>query len=469
MSIINESVTLTAAPQPSTLQASGALVSVGGTTLAAGTSQFCGTLKQVEALLGTAGNYAELQNMAATFFDQSSTPVVGVSVLELGAQSAPHVGIAALQAWITDNPRAFYGYTVPANWDTIPAPASPTLASTAGGTLAATTYYVRIAYVSAAGTIGLLSAEETQAVAADNLLTIDSPPALLGATDYNVYVSDATGTETLQNTAPIPIGTNWTEPTTGLIAGTAPVVTLAGLANAYSSPTGKTYFFITTSSINAASYGVMASSIWSGYKAAITIAPSPTTQAGEFAAAMMMYQVLSNNPGPANRLPPTQYRYVYGLSPWPATGYGTELATLKTYGCNYIFTGAEGGIGEDIIMGGVTASLAQISWWYGVDWFGIQAKQALAAAVINGSNEQPPLDYDQNGINALEAVAQNVGNTAVSYGCAASVVVTATPYAAYIKANPALAGQGIYGGFLASVVGQNGFESIDFYIDAIQI
>jgi hypothetical protein len=34
---------------------------------------------------------------------------------------------------------------------------------------------------------------------------------------YNIYIATTEGSETLQNTSPIPLGTNWTEPGTGLI------------------------------------------------------------------------------------------------------------------------------------------------------------------------------------------------------------------------------------------------------------
>jgi hypothetical protein len=98
--------------------------------------------------------------------------------------------------------------------------AAPTLSQVAGGTIAATTYFAKITYVNALGET-LASAESSLAVAANSVLRIASPPASGDATGYNVYVSTATGTETKQNAVPIAIGTAWTEPTTGLIAGAA--------------------------------------------------------------------------------------------------------------------------------------------------------------------------------------------------------------------------------------------------------
>ena len=101
-------------------------------------------------------------------------------------------------------------------------PAAPTLSQVAGGTIAATTYYVKTTYVDANGQETLASAESSLAVSLNNLLQVASPAAQTGATGWNVYVSTSTGTETRQNgSTPIAIGTAWTEPTSGLVAGAA--------------------------------------------------------------------------------------------------------------------------------------------------------------------------------------------------------------------------------------------------------
>lgn len=96
--------------------------------------------------------------------------------------------------------------------------AAPTLSSVAGGTIAQTTYFVKITYVNPTGETDP-STESSLLVLVNNLLVVLSPPALGTATSYNVYVSTTTNTETLQNASPIAIGTNWTLPTSGLVSG----------------------------------------------------------------------------------------------------------------------------------------------------------------------------------------------------------------------------------------------------------
>lgn len=95
-------------------------------------------------------------------------------------------------------------------------PAPPSLSAASGGSLAATTYFVKVAYINPAGET-IASPESSLAVAASHVLVVTSPAAAGTATGWNVYVSTSTGTEQLQNSTEIPLGTNWTEPTSGLV------------------------------------------------------------------------------------------------------------------------------------------------------------------------------------------------------------------------------------------------------------
>lgn len=94
------------------------------------------------------------------------------------------------------------------------------LGQSAGGTLAATTYYVRSTFTGYSGET-TAAPETSLAVAVNNVLVVAppaSPPAW--ATGWKVYASTTPGTETLQATLS-GFGANWTEPTTGLVAGAA--------------------------------------------------------------------------------------------------------------------------------------------------------------------------------------------------------------------------------------------------------
>ena len=463
--IVQYAVTLALSPVPSQYQRSAALVSVGGSTLTAGTYQFCATLSAVESILSSVGNYAELTNMATTFFAQGAT--AGCYVLELGAQSTPQTGIAALDTYITANPYVFSTYTVAADWDTIPAPSATVVTKTAGtSTLPADTYYTQIAYINSAGAIGQLSPVVTTDITSSDTdtLVVTSPPALTGATEYLVYMGTTAGSLYLQNGAGTAIGTNYTQ-SAPILTATGTSITLADLGNDYSAPASMRYLLVNSSVTNLASYGVMAeNSIWVGYKAIIAAVPSPTAQSGEFTVAAWAYQIAANNPGADSKLAPMQYRFLNGVTPWPATGYSQELQTIRNYGGNYVGTGAEGGIANTCIRGGTTSSLAQISAWYGLDWEMINVQQQATAAIIKGSNSNPPLEYDQTGINTLEAVAQQEADNGVTFGCAQSAVISAIPFYTYNQQQPGDYAIGQYNGLSGEVVAQNGFLSLIFNI-----
>jgi hypothetical protein len=103
--------------------------------------------------------------------------------------------------------------------------------STVGGALAQRTYYVRFTFVDSIGGESVGSSTSTFiTIPANQLLTAISPKLLFPQTasgilysGYNVYAcqaptlsSKAEGSETKQTASPIALGTNWTEPTTGL-------------------------------------------------------------------------------------------------------------------------------------------------------------------------------------------------------------------------------------------------------------
>lgn len=356
--IVTVNTTVTLAPEPSQLQQSGAIISLGGTTLATNAYQYCGSLAQLTAILSTAGNFAELTAMGTTFFAQGNS--VGLYVLELGVQSTVPDGITALETWITANssPQVFYAYLTPEAWD-------------------------------------------------------------------------ASG------------------------------AALNTMAANYSSPSGKTYFFVTTTSTTITAYA--------GTKSIYAFAPSPTATSTQFGAAADFYSMLANQPSAASPAYGLTYRFVYGDTPWVRNSVNNALidTILSAYG-NVHLTGAEGGISTTSIYRGTTMDGNQFKFWYAVDWFQIQAKLQMANAILNGANSNPPLYYNQQGINTLLSVAQAVLNSSVSFGLNLTGTLTATPFYTYVQANPADYAAGNYNGFAATITPQLGFETITFNLDATQ-
>jgi hypothetical protein len=103
------------------------------------------------------------------------------------------------------------------NGTALAAPSTPSLSATGTTGPAARTEYYVITYVTAVGET-VASVEASQVATAGQLVTVASPAQSGNATGYNVYGALVSGQEVRQNTTPIAIGTNWTEPTTGLIS-----------------------------------------------------------------------------------------------------------------------------------------------------------------------------------------------------------------------------------------------------------
>lgn len=130
---------------------------------------------------------------------------------------------------IQDTPNVLNIYPAPDNANLYqPEPDPPACETTSGGSLAGRIYYVRVTFVDSLGNES--SAPGTAAkifIPANFLITVLPPsdPALKSSTGvkydrYNVYASTTLGSECLQ-TSNVSTGSNWTEPSSGLLTGTA--------------------------------------------------------------------------------------------------------------------------------------------------------------------------------------------------------------------------------------------------------
>lgn len=430
--IVTVNTTVTRAPTVSQLQQSGAVVSTGGTTLTSGHYQYCGRLSDVTSILAAGKAITSMAWATGTVTVTTAAPIPDLSTGDTftttiaGATPAAYNG--TFKATVTGASTFIYALASNPGAETVPG--TYTSPSSSFVLNAATTFFAQ------GNSVGMYVLE-------------------LGAQATTAQAISALGTWLTDNGDPqvfyAYLAPYWWD---------SEAEDLDALAANYASPSGQTYFFVTTSSSNIATYGPN--------KSVFALVPSPTAAIGEIQAAQAFYQWLVNKPGPAAQLAPMAFRYGFGVTPWVQMGNAATINTvLSAYG-NLILTGAEGGISTATLFKGTTMDGEQSAWWYGVDWFRIQVKQALAAAVINGSNSNPRLLYNQAGINTLLAVAQNVGNSAVSFGCALSVVVDAVPFQDYVTQNPNDYNAGIYKGFSATLVGQNGFLTITFNLDATQ-
>jgi hypothetical protein len=209
----------------------------------------------------------------------------------------------------------------------------------------------------------------------------------------------------------------------------------------------------------------------------------------EFSMAAVFQDFISRQPSSANKMVPFAFDFLSGVTPFPTKGNSAVLAALKTANINWISTAAQGGLTPNMLLWGVTKDGNDGAYWYSIDWAQIQSSLALAAAVINGSNNAVnPLYYNQQGINTLQDVIVGIMRQAVTYGLANGtvasysydpntfsqqlaagafknqIVVNAVPFTVYTTQNPNDYSIGKYAGFTAVYIPQNGFKQIVFNI-----
>lgn len=414
----------------------------------------------------TLEDVAELTEMATTFFAMGSGQ--GVYVLELGVGS-PTDGADALTAYIAANlntnykPGAngyFYAYLIPRTWDGNAAFLS--LVADYEAPTARTYFFV---------TTTLSTYKAYTAQMKDVLTFIESP--MMAAYPSNTLTALAWSSGVVTATTTTAHGVSpgdWFQ-----IVGCTPTG-YNGWWQAVAGTTGTTLMWDITSN--------------PGTESALgSLVANYATNAGisstEFTAAAAMWVVLNYSPGPANRVPPYAFSFLFGVTAWPTKGLDALMATLNTANVNIVITGAEGGISNTMLVWGRTMDGNQFNYWYATDWAQINLDLNTANAVINGSNNTiNPLYYNQPGINALQLVAANTMQDAVTFGLAngnvvmtnydavafsaavaagtfaGQIVVNAVPFVDYLTAVPGDYAKGNYAGFSVILIPQLGFQTI---------
>jgi len=248
--------------------------------------------------------------------------------------------------------------------------------------------------------------------------------------------------------------------------------TFKPLTSEYANPTSQLYFYVTTTTATYSGWELL------GNKSVFAVLQSQSAPTTEFDAAAFFHVALSYAPSASNLVSPMEWTYLYGVTPFSELTH-TQQTTFYNAGLNWIGTGAEGGISNKVIVGGqfmdvnVDDALGgnPFNYWYAVDWLSINGEQALAAAVINGSNNPTnPLYYNQSGINTLQGTLQAVVNRGIAFGMILSpCTVNAIDFTTYVAENPGDYAIGLYSGLSCTFVPARGFNAITVYLTASNI
>ena len=433
--IVNVVVTQQVASAPSQLQQTGAFVSQGGTTLAAGTTQLLTQLSDLTSILRPATDISTIT--------WTGSVVTVTTTTAHGIPSGDTVQIVIAGCTPTGYNGTFAGTSTGTNTVTYPLVSDPG-SSTVEGTLQLSNTLELAAmgntFFAQGSTVSVFVLELGTTTVAD------------GVTALNLYIEENVNH---LPTSPTPQFYSYLLPTTWDVSD-AQV-----MAAQYEGTTAQVYFYVTTT---LATY-----SGWDGIKSVFAALQSPSAPAIEFSTAAMYWASLSYDPSASNLAHPFEYTYVYSVTPYVLTN--TQQVTLLANGVNWVGTGAQGGISNTLIEGGTYMDLNPFNYWYCVDWLSINVAQALSAAIINGSNlPTNPLYYNQAGINTLQKVAQATVNNGISFGLILSPAnVVATPFTTYVAQHPGDYATGTYNGLSLTFVPLRGFSSITIYLTASNI
>ena len=433
--IVNVVVTQQVASAPNQLQQTGAFVSQGGTTLAAGTTQLLTQLSDLTSILRPATDISTIT--------WTGSIVTVTTTTAHGIPNGDTVQIVIAGCTPTGYNGTFAGTATGTNTVTYPLVSDPG-SSTVEGTLQLSNTLELAAmnntFFAQGSTVSVFVLELGTTTVAD------------GVTALNLYIEDNVGH---LPTSPTPQFYSY------LLPKTWDVSDAQVMAAQYEGTTAQVYFYVTTTLATYAG--------WDGIKSVFAALQSPSAPAIEFSTAAMYWASLSYDPSASNLAHPFEYTYLYSVTPYVLTN--TQQVTLLANGVNWVGTGAQGGISNTLIEGGTYMDLNPFNYWYCVDWLSINVAQALSAAIINGSNlPTNPLYYNQAGINTLQKVAQATVNNGISFGLILSPAsVVATPFTTYVAQHPGDYATGTYNGLSLTFVPLRGFSSITIYLTASNI
>lgn len=463
-SIVTVNVTQTVAPTPSLLQQTGALISQGGTNLAAGTYSFLTQLADLTPLLSSplaissltwSNNVVTAELPATTIALASYNATTGVVTITLTeALSGMSVGSMVVISGATGTGAyADLDGTWPVGSGSsgttlyVTLPPSLTMTITGGnvalshGVTTAETFITTIAGATPAGYNGTYVATAASATSFTYALASNPGTETVPGTYTPRNVGELTAMATtffaqgaLQGVYVLELGAG--EAAAGVTELSAFITAnpnffysylvprnwdgVAGflaLIESFESPTAKTYFFVTTTTGTYSAYTNLMKCVYAFVEA-------PSIPVTEFSAAAAFQVRLRQQPSATNKVTPYAFSYLYGVTPYPTKGNSALFSALKVANINYVGTSAEGGITNTILLWGVSLDGRDGLYWYSVDWAQINSDENLANTIINGSNNPiNPLYYDQNGINRLQDTVVATMNSAVTFGLATGSVV----------------------------------------------
>ena len=450
--IVQTNISVQVAPTPDTYLNTAAIVSIGGTSLAAGTVTYIDTATELATYLN-----ADLAVSTAAW----ATGVVTITTSAHGIPIGDTTTIIVSGCAPTGYNGTFTATATTTTQLTYSVAADPGSLTLSGTVAVGPTIYLKAANATWWGQgntqKGYYVYEAGTAVTAD---VLDSVQTYLAANPLSIY--------------------NW-----GFLPGIdGDSVNAEAFFTLYNSYQSLQKFYLPVTALTYSTWAAL-----SQYLNVFAFIQSPGANADtELDSVSFMQYMTAFRPSSTNRLPPSQYRYLSAVTPYtPLTQ--SLINNFISGNINFVTTGAEGGISNTILVAGKNLNGTPANVAYSIDWVQVNINRAVSNAVINGSNNPiNPLYYNQDGINSLQQVAATVGTQAVQSGLALGTVITtsldpsvfitnvnanlyagnfvinAIPFNIYVAENPSDYANQLYAGFQVAYTPQYGFENIIFNI-----
>jgi len=422
--IVTVNVTQNIAPAPSQLQRTGALVSQGATTIGAGNTALLTQLTDLTSILSGAVTISSMTWGTGTVTVTTATahgiPTSDtVPVVIAGVTPAGYNGVVQATSTGTNT----FTYPLVSNPGSVTVQGVVTLEDVSELTAMATTYFAQ---------------GQTNAI---YVLELGVGTGAQGITALNTYIN-ANLHKFYAYALPVEMSND---------------STFLAFARTWDATTASVYFWIKATLAN---YSTFTST-----KSIVSLCQDVTAPSTEWSPAAMLWVAMNYNPSNTNKVTPMAFSYVVGVTAF--TGTQAQQQLLRTANCNYIGTGAEGGISNTLILWGVTADGNDYTYWYSVDWVQINVNISISNAIINGSNNPiNPLYYNQAGINTLQKVSQGTMNSGIAFGLVLGpVTVQAVPFTTYVTDNPSDYAIGKYAGLSVTYTPARGFTQIIFNVN----
>jgi len=119
---------------------------------------------------------------------------------------------------------------------------------------------------------------------------------------------------------------------------------------------------------------------------------------------------------------------------------------------------------EVTLRNAVLADKNTMNYWFNIDYVQVALTNSLEVIIYNGANAQPPLFFNQQGINRLKSNITGTINTGQAVGIVNEFKLDAIPFIDYKKLFPAEYAKGAYNGFALTIDGQKYILSVQLVI-----